>query len=265
VWRTLAKAAGLYFEDHGPSDAPPLILSAGMGGSGGYWKPNLPALTEAHRVILYDHRGTARSDPMLPDEASIEAMARDVVLLMDYIGVDRTSLVGHALGGVVGLALARIAPERLHKLVMVNGWARTDVLTMRCFQARLHILKSGGPEAYLQAQPIFLFPATWISENDGRLYDEIGGHLEHFPDNETLMRRIGMLMTFDASEWIGALTTPTLALASRDDMLAPYTASEALAAANDNITLSLMEWGGHACNVTDPDTFNRIVLDFLRS
>ena len=57
----------------------------------------------------------------------------------------------------------------------------------------------------------------------------------------------------------------TLVLASADDMLVPFTASQRLAEGIPGSRLATMNWGGHACNVTDPDTFNRIVLDFLRS
>ncbi|THD36662.1 MAG: pyrimidine utilization protein D [Sphingomonas sp.] len=261
----MGQAGGLYYEEHGHGDAPPLILSAGLGGSGSYWAPNLPALAEAHRVIVYDHRGTGKSDPAIPIPTSIDDMARDVIALMDGAGIARADLMGHALGGIIGLALARIAPERLNKLVVVNGWVKTDPVTLRCFDARLHVLKSGGPAAYVAAQPIFLFPASWIAEHGDQLDRNAVHHVAHFQPEATLRARIAAIAAFDGTAWIGSLTTPTLALAARDDMLAPYTASEHLAAANDNISLSLMDWGGHACNVTDPDTFNRIVLDFLRS
>ncbi|MBS0478944.1 MAG: pyrimidine utilization protein D [Proteobacteria bacterium] len=256
-------AGGLYYEEHG--SGPPLILSAGLGGSGGYWTPNLAALSERHRVILYDHRGTAKSDRAMSDPTSIDDMARDVIALMDGIGLDRADLMGHALGGIIGLALARIAPERLGKLVVVTGWMKTDPVTLRCFDARLRILDAGGPAAYVAAQPIFLFPASWIAQHGNRLDRAATAHVAHFQPEATLRARIAAIAAFDATPWIGNLTTPTLALGVRDDVLAPYTASEALAAANGNFVLSMMEWGGHACNVTDPDTFNRIVLMFLRS
>ena len=256
-------AAGLYYEEHG--GGPPLILSAGLGGSGGYWAPNLAALAERHRVIAYDHRGTGKSDPAISDPTSIDDMAHDVIALMDGAEIEHADFIGHALGGLIGLALARMAPERLRRLVVVNGWAKTEPVTLRCFAARLHVLDAGGPAAYVAAQPIFLFPAKWIAEHGERIDREAAHHVAHFQAKATLLARIAAIVAFDATSWAGELSTPTLALAAKDDLLAPYTASEALAAANDNITLSLMEWGGHACNVTDPDTFNRIVLAFLRS
>ncbi len=58
----MPETAGLYYEEHGRADGVPLILSAGLGGSGNYWLPNLDALARYHRVVLYDHRGTGRSD-----------------------------------------------------------------------------------------------------------------------------------------------------------------------------------------------------------
>jgi len=257
--------AGLYYEEHGDADAPPLILSAGLGGSGGYWTPNLAALAERHRLIVYDHRGTAKSDRAIPNPTSIDDMARDVIALMDGIGLDRADLMGHALGGIIGLALARIAPERLGRLVVANGWVKTDPVTLRCFAARLRILDAGGPTAYVAAQPIFLFPASWIAEHGERLDREAAQHIARFQPETTLRARIAAIAAFDATPWIGDLTTRTLALGARDDVLAPYATSEALAAANANFSLSMMEWGGHACNVTDAETFNCIVLDFLRS
>jgi aminoacrylate hydrolase len=150
--------AGLHFEEHGPAGAPPVILSAGLGGTGGYWRPNLAALAAGHRVVLYDHRGTGRSDRALPAGLQVEDMADDVVALMDGLGLDRAHFVGHAAGGLIGLQLAVQAPQRLRSLVVVNGWSRLDPHFARCFEARLALLRDTGPRAYLRAQPIFLYP-----------------------------------------------------------------------------------------------------------
>lgn len=59
-------AGRLRYEEHGPADAPPLILSAGFGGSGACWAPKLAALAKDHHVVAYDHRGAGRGDRAVP-------------------------------------------------------------------------------------------------------------------------------------------------------------------------------------------------------
>ncbi len=58
----------------------------GLGGGAGYWAPNIAALADGRRVIAYDHRGTGRSDPEVPGVLTVEAMAADVVALLDALG-----------------------------------------------------------------------------------------------------------------------------------------------------------------------------------
>jgi aminoacrylate hydrolase len=261
----LAEAAGLYYELHGPEDAPPLILSSGLGGSASYWKPNLPALARHFRVLAYDHRGTGRSDRALADPFSVDDLADDMLSLIDAQGWERASVIGHAAGGIAGLALARRAEARLDKLVVVNGWASADPHFLRCFEARLNLLRYAGVPAFLRAQPIFLYPAEWISAHSDELDEELSHQIAAFPGADVMEKRIAALAAFDATAWLSDLRTPILALSSGDDMLVPWPCSERLAALNPRIRQAHLSWGGHACNVTDPDSFNRTVLDFLRS
>lgn len=260
----MAEAAGLYYEIHGADDAPPLILSSGLGGSASYWAPNLEALTREYRVLLYDHRGTGRSDRAETGAFPMMAWARDILFLMQATGIERADIVGHAAGAVAGLALAAWQPERVARLVMVNGWSRPDPHFLRCFDARLLLLRHAGPEAYLRAQPIFLYPANWISANDAVLNAELAHQLSVFPTNEMLETRIAALRDFDLDERLSQFDLPVLLLAAADDMLVPSLCSRRLAERLPNGQLAMMDWGGHACNVTDPETFNRVVLDFLR-
>ncbi|MDB5687257.1 MAG: pyrimidine utilization protein [Rhizorhabdus sp.] len=255
--------AGLHYEIHGNPDGEPLLLSAGLGGSGSYWAPNLAALGEQYRVILYDHRGTGRSDRALPDPVTVESMADDMIALMDGLGIDNAHVMGHAAGGIAGLALALRAPYRLRKLIVVNGWAKADPQFLRCFDTRLVLLRNSGPLAYIHAQPIFLYPAEWISENSARLDAEEAGHLAHFPGIETMEKRIAALSSFDIEDRLAEIAAPTLAIAAMDDMLVPWTCSARLSEGIKGATLATMPWGAHSCNVTVPDIFNRNVLAWL--
>lgn len=255
-------AGGLYYEEHGPPGGEPLILSSGLGGSASYWTPNIAALAERHRVIAYDHRGTGRSDREVPGDLTIEAMAGDLRILMDALHIPRATLIGHAIGGMIGLAFDLIEPDRLTRLVVINGWAKLDPHTARCFDTRLVLLRE-SPRAFVHGQPIFLYPAQWISDHHDRLAEEEEVHLAHFPGAEMVSRRIAAARRFNIADRLGGIEVPTLLIATEDDMLVPLSCSEAMAKELPEAQLALMVKGGHAVNVTRAEHFNMWLLDWL--
>ncbi|MCJ2053443.1 pyrimidine utilization protein D [Methylobacterium sp. J-070] len=256
----------MHYVIHGRSEetAPTILLSAGLGGLGAYWKPQLAALGEQYRVVIYDHRGTGMNWEELPTQYAIAHMADDVLEILDQAGVRRCHFVGHALGGLVGLDLALREPDRLSSLVLVNAWAKVDSHTRRCFDARIALLEHGGAEAYLRAQPIFLYPAPWLSRHAERVTREAAEGVGHFQGAHNLRARLGALLAFDASGLLGGIQVPTLVAAARDDVLVPCTCSEDLARAIPASRLALAAEGGHAHSVTVPDRFKADLIDFLR-
>lgn len=256
-------AAGLYYELHGPIGAPPVLLSSGLGGSGGYWRPNLAALAARHRVILYDHRGTGRSERAIAGDLDLEMLGEDMRRLLDALGAEPVTIVGHAIGGMAGMALALAAPERVARLVVVNGWARLDRHTARCFDTRLALLRDSGAHAYFHAQPLFLFPPQWISDHHDRLLEEEAEQVAQCPGAAMIERRIAAARRFDIADRLGALSVPTLLIASDDDMLVPPARSGALHAGIARSRLLRLPSGGHACNVTRVDDFDARLLGWL--
>ena len=240
-----------------------ILLSSGLGGAAGYWAPQTAALRSRFRVITYDQAGTGRAKRGLPETYTIGAMADDVLAILDGTKTEACHFVGHALGGLVGLDLARRVPERLQSLTVVNGWATVDEHTKRCFEARLLLLEHAGPEAYVRAQPIFLYPALWLARNADRARREDAHGLAHFQGEETLRRRIAALLRFDATADLAAIRTRVFVMGARDDVLVPVSKSEELAAGLPNATLHIAAYGGHAVNVVEPDVFNAALLDFL--
>ena len=246
-----------------PSDAPTVLLSSGLGGAASYWTPQLPALRERFRVITYDQAGTGRNPQVLPDEYRIADMADEVLAILDASDTASCHFVGHALGGLVGLDLAVRAPGRLQSLTLVNSWARADPHTLRCFEARLTLLQHAGPAAYVRAQPIFLYPATWLAAHEEKMAAEDIHGVAGFQGEATLRKRIGALLRFDATAALPGIAIPTAVIAARDDVLVPATQSERLAAAIPGAVLHMAEWGGHSVNVTDPAWFNAALMEFL--
>lgn len=256
-------ADGLFWEvQDGPPGAASVILSAGLGGSANFWAPQMEAL-KGFRIILYDHRGTGRSDRSLKPDHSVAAMAQDIIAVLDATNTDRAHLVGHAAGGNAGLQLALDAPDRLEKLVVVNGWSRPDPHVARCFSARTRLLEAFGPAAYVEAQALFLYPPDWISENNATLTTQDAHHVASFPSTDVMLTRIAALLAFDIDDQLGGIPHPVLLAASADDMLVPPLLSRRLAEGLPNATLDVTPWGGHAFTATAADVFNAKLVAFL--
>jgi len=257
----------MHYEVHGSqkSDAPTIILSSGLGGAGAYWQPQIEALTPLLRVVTYDQRGTGKTGGTLPEGYRISDMADDVLEIAAALKLDHFHLMGHALGGLVGLDLALRVPEKLASLVLINAWSKVDPHSERCFDVRLTLLDKAGVPAFVKAQPLFLYPAVWMSEHAERLATEEAHGIAHFQGAPNLKKRIGALRTFDVDQRLGEVSVPTLIVATRDDLLVPYTRSQRLADGLPNAKLALTDFGGHAVNITETDTFNAEVTRFLEA
>lgn len=253
------------FDVHDGPDAgaETVLLSSGLGGAAGYWTPQLDALRRRYRVVAYDQAGTGRNLGGLAAGHSIAAMADEALAVLDASGTPTAHFVGHALGGLVGLDLARRRPDRLHSLTVINGWAAIHAHTRCCFDVRLALLKHEGPPAYVRSQPIFLFPADWLAQNEARMAGEEAHGLAGFQGIDNLRARIGALIAFNARPHLAALRVPTFIVAARDDILVPSLMSEELATAIPGARLHVAPWGAHALNVTVPTVFNTLLVDFL--
>lgn len=257
----------MHFDLHGrqDADAPTIILSSGLGGSASYWAPQLAALSDDYRIVTYDHRGCGRTGGEVPADGGIAAMADDVLEIAEQLGVTRFDFMGHALGGLIGLDLALRKPRMIGKLVLINAWSKADPHSGRCFDVRIELLEKSGVPAFVKAQPLFLYPAVWMSENAERLEAEERHAIDHFQGRTNILRRIAALRAFDVDDRLEDIKTETLVIATRDDLLVPYTRSVRLAEGLSNSQLQLVDFGAHAVNVTAPDAFNAAILRFLRA
>jgi len=79
----------------------------------------LPALTRQYRVTAYDLRGHGLTE-ITPSGYSSDALALDLLALMDHLGIERTCIVAHSFGGAVALHAALMRPERFRGIVLLD-------------------------------------------------------------------------------------------------------------------------------------------------
>lgn len=252
----------LHYEREGTG--PPLILAAGLGGRGRYWRAQVEAFRDRFDTVTFDHRGVGDSAPS-PPPFSISGLARDVLGLMNALGIGDATYVGHSTGGAMGQWLAANHPERFTAMALGATWRVPDARFRSVFEGRREILLELGPEAYVRHSLPFLYPPDWFDENASRLDTVAAEGAAALPPTDILAARLDALIASDhADAALDAVDLPVLVLLAEDDGLIPPRAVAAVAEAIPSSRLRRFSWGGHHFPQTRPGSFNRAVLRFLR-
>ena len=254
--------AELYYEDTGRGE--PLLLVPGLSGRGSFWASQVADFARDFRVVVHDHRGTARSTHSRI-RYSVEQMADDVVRLMDALGIDAAHLVGHSTGGAIGQVLALEHPRRLRSLVLSATWAGPDPYFQRLFESRKGVLLSQGVEAYVRASALFLAPPAWISANDALLTEQHKTVLAEAAPVEVTASRIDAILRHDRRARLAEIRLPTLVIVAEDDIVTPRFYSDELASRVPGAKIVVLDGGGHAVPGLRPGAYNAAVGAFLRA
>ncbi len=107
----------LYYETLGKGA--PVILIHGGFGDRRMWDAQFEPLSQAFRVVRYDHRGFGKSSP--PDKPY--SPVADLVALMDHLQLKRANLVGNSMGGTLALDFALLQPDRTGAVVVIASTA----------------------------------------------------------------------------------------------------------------------------------------------
>ena len=133
--RTIAvNGADLYVEERGNGE--PLLLLHGMIGTSGDWRHvfDLDELARRFRVVTPDARGHGRSTNP-GGEFAIARCGRDVLAILDALGIDQTRAIGVSLGAKTLLHIATKAPNRVAAMILVSATPRFPEATRALFRA----------------------------------------------------------------------------------------------------------------------------------
>src|SRR5512146_408125 len=161
----------LYYEIHGTGT--PLILLHGGLGAIEMFGPNLPALAEGRQVIAVDLQGHGRTAD-IDRPISTEAMASDIIALIEELGVAPVDIVGYSLGGGVGLIATLRRPDLVRRLVMASTPIRRSAFYADILAQQGQV--SGAAAEMMKQTPMYQLYASIAPrpEDWARLLDKIG-------------------------------------------------------------------------------------------
>lgn len=214
----------LHVRDSGPRDAPAVVLLHGFGSSLHTWDDWAQGLQATHRVIRLDLPGSGLSDPDPAQDYRDERSLALLVALLDQLGVQRASLVGHSMGGRIAWTFAARHPERTERLVLVapDGFASFGFAYGQAMEvpASWRLMRHVLPEAVLRMslKPAYARPGMPTDALVQRYHD-----LLRAPGaRQAMLERLGQTVLQEPLPLLGRIRAPTLLVWGEADAMIPF-------------------------------------------
>ena len=246
--------AQIFTTAFGPRGDIPILALSGWIGSWEDWIDTLGPLSDHHRVISYDHRGSGST--LAPVESITYArLVDDVFAVLDAHGIERCVLAAMSMGAAVALGAALKQPERIAGLVLVNGayvWQS---------QGDADPFLAGLRHHY--AQTVAGFVELCVPEPDSAAIKHWGRQILGRATQEAAIALYRITAQIDLRPEVGRIQQPTLIIHGDADRLIPLAAAEWLAKALPNARLTVLPGAGHVPIMTRPREVAAAIEAFL--
>jgi pimeloyl-ACP methyl ester carboxylesterase len=238
------------------------VLVHGLGGTGaGIWRRQLADLAAGFRVIAYDLRGSGASE-VTPGPYSIDLLAEDLRALVDELGLGRTALVGHSMGGSVALAYA--ARYRGDVLAVVGIGAPTTLpdQARAGLAARAETVEAEGMGAVAETVATNGVSPTFREGEPGEFREFVA--LLEGNDPQGYAAQCRALVGLDLAGRLGEVAAPTLLVSGDRDGVSPPAATEANAGDIPDCRFAIVPDCGHIMTWERPGALADAAWPFLR-
>jgi 3-oxoadipate enol-lactonase len=267
VTKTLEVAGGKIAYEDGGRGRPIVLLHEGIADRR-MWSREFPLLADDHRVVRYDLRGYGGSTPATSEFSPV----RDLVALLDHLGLTRPLIVGPSVGGKIALDLTLAFPERVGALLLIapgySGMDYDHVPGGKATFERDETLSKAAADAWaagkleeatehlrqlwasaLTGSTLALF-RTMVRDNALEVFEERSGRHETREGEPAATR-------------LGEIRVPTLILVGdRDNPAMPHCANF-LARGIAGATVQLVPGADHLLNLSRPDAFDAALRGFV--
>lgn len=250
----------LYYEVNGKG--PAVIFAHGLGGNHLSWWQQVPWFQDRYTCITFAHRGFGPSHAS-PQGPGPTAFPDDLAALIDHLSLPDVRLVAQSMGGWTCLRYTLRNQSRVKGLVMAATTGTFDHPEVKRLRAELN-----SPQARAELQARGIHPAAGERMDREQpalhfLYKEISG-LNLSLDTESTRRKL-MEMATDGPDALRGLRVPVLCIAGEEDRVIPPESVTLMAGEIPGAKVALVPEAGHSVYFERPETFNRLVDQFLAS
>jgi pimeloyl-ACP methyl ester carboxylesterase len=238
----------------------PVILIHGGFGDRRMWDEQFVPLSQAFRVIRYDHRGFGKSPA--PDKAY--SPVADVARLMDHLKIPRANLVGNSMGGTLALDFALLHPDRTGAVVVIASTAGGYPMTEEDRQGVTAVLGAARDKGTAAAAALWLqHPMVAVAaahskaspivrqmvEENQRVF-----LMEHWPEEP---------MTPPAFERLADLKANVLFIVGDKDVALVREGARASAERIKRAKLEMIAGADHLPQMEEPAKINKLLVDYI--
>ncbi|GIQ60369.1 alpha/beta hydrolase [Flavobacterium collinsii] len=253
----LYKNTKISYSDSGTGNA--IVLLHGFLENKKMWKDYVDFFSEKHRIITIDLLGHGESDSLGYVHA-MEDNANAVHEVLNHLKIEKATIVGHSMGGYVGLAFAELFPKSIRKLVLLNSTSRED-------SAEKKINRTRAIKAVKQNYITFVSLAigNLFSENNRiLLQDEIEKvkiQALKTPLQGIVASLEGMKIRKDRAALLHQNLFPVLLILGKKDPVLNY--EESITQINDTTAELVSFEDGHMSHIENKEELKTILLDFF--
>ncbi len=255
----------LYYEEQG--NGVPLVMIMGLSANLDWWVPEpITTLARHFKVITFDNRGAGRSgDPGVA--CTIKDFADDTVGLMSALNIPKAHVLGISMGGMIAQELVLNYPDRVDKLVLCS----TNAGGSKQVPPSMEVLKLLGAdrtgltdEQVARSTISLLYPPEFVKNHPDHVEATMRQILKAPIKPDSYKRQIQAILQFNAGRRLKTVSTPTLVLHGKKDLLIPPENADIIAKLIPGAKVALFEESGHALFSIEPEKVNQTIIDFLK-
>jgi|TARA_B110001452_G_scaffold158609_1_gene132023 pimeloyl-ACP methyl ester carboxylesterase len=246
----------IYIKDTGKGF--PLILVHGFLGSSEMWEPQIEYFKNNYRVLVPALPGFGKSNKITSCD-SIECMAMVILSCLKKRGIEKFNLLGHSMGGMVVQEMARLAGDKIIKLICYGTGPRGNIPgRFESIDYTREKLKSNG-----LAVTANRIAKTWFVETDKAKYFYLCTNASNETSLEAADNGLVAMKNWSGLDNLKNIKNKTLIIWGDQDRAYNYNQVETLKEKIINSKLKIIKGCSHNVHLEKPEVFNNFVSEFL--